>query len=146
MQNNPNLPLSLWLWRQHISVYSCKLISFRWISNVSSNYIQHDLFINWHPGRCIFCLSCIRCCSKCIFCIECWRASSRNLSSFTNTHNSILLCGHTHIFIGVFSRKSIEEVQEKKMLLEKLQVRMNEAEAKANKLKVSFENLRGIPL
>ena len=52
MQNNPNLPLSLWLWRQHISVYSCKLISFRWISNVSSNYIQPDLFINWHPGRC----------------------------------------------------------------------------------------------
>ena len=28
MQNNPSLPLSLWLWRQHISVYSCKLISF----------------------------------------------------------------------------------------------------------------------
>ena len=47
----------------------------------------------------------------------------------------------THIFVGVFSRKSKEEVQEKKMLLEKLQVRMNEAEAKANKLKVSFENL-----
>uniref|UniRef100_A0A7N2MU44 FRIGIDA-like protein n=1 Tax=Quercus lobata TaxID=97700 RepID=A0A7N2MU44_QUELO len=38
-------------------------------------------------------------------------------------------------------RKSIEEVQEKKMLLEKLQVRMNEAKAKTNKLKVSFENL-----
>uniref|UniRef100_A0A7N2KTN2 tyrosine--tRNA ligase n=1 Tax=Quercus lobata TaxID=97700 RepID=A0A7N2KTN2_QUELO len=38
-------------------------------------------------------------------------------------------------------RKSIEEVQEKKMLLEKLQVRMNEAKAKAKKLKVSFENL-----
>ncbi|KAK4570872.1 hypothetical protein RGQ29_029649 [Quercus rubra] len=34
-----------------------------------------------------------------------------------------------------------EEVQEKKMLLEKLQARMNEAEAKAKKLKVSFENL-----
>ena len=47
----------------------------------------------------------------------------------------------THIFVGVFSRKSKEEVQEKKMLLEKLQVIMNEAEAKANKLKVSFENL-----
>ena len=28
MQNNPSLPQSLWLWRQHISVYSCKLISF----------------------------------------------------------------------------------------------------------------------
>ena len=32
------------------------------------------------------------------------------------------------------------------MLLEKLQVRMNEAEAKANKLKVSLENLCGIVL
>jgi len=28
MQNTPSLPMSLWLWRQHISVYSCKLISF----------------------------------------------------------------------------------------------------------------------
>ena len=82
---------------------------------------------------------------KCIFCIECWRASSRNLSSFTNTHNSIDYFvdthTHTHKLLGVFSTKSIEEVQENKMLLEKLQVKMNEAEAKANKLKVSFENL-----
>ena len=46
----------------------------------------------------------------------------------------------THIFVGVFSRKSIEEVQEEKMLLEKLQVGMNEAEAKANKLKVSLDH------
>ena len=28
MQNTPSLPMSLWLWRQHIFVYSCKLISF----------------------------------------------------------------------------------------------------------------------
>ena len=107
MQNNPNLPLSLWLWRQHISVYSCKLISFRWISNVSSNYIQPDLFINWHPGRCIFCLSCIRCCSKCIFCIECWRASSRNLSLFTNTDNSIDYCADTHTHTHTHTYQSV---------------------------------------
>ena len=55
----------------------------------------------------------------------------------------IILWTHTHTdkLLGVFSTKSIEEVQENKMLLEKLQVKMNEAEAKANKLKVSFENL-----
>ena len=28
MQNNPSLPQTLWLWRQHISAYACKLISF----------------------------------------------------------------------------------------------------------------------
>ena len=98
-------------------------------------------FYHFFPGRCIFWLSCIRCWCKCIFCIECWWASSRNLSLFTNTHNSIDFCVDTHIFVGVFWGTSIEEVQEKKMLLEKLQVRMNEAKAKANKLKVSFENL-----
>ncbi|KAG6659254.1 structural maintenance of chromosomes protein 6B-like isoform X1 [Carya illinoinensis] len=37
--------------------------------------------------------------------------------------------------------KVCEEMQEKKILLEKLRTRMNEAEMKANELKVSFENL-----
>ena len=117
-------------------LYGLEYASLLW-AGICKSFKFYQIF----PGWCIFWLSCIQCWSKCIFCIECWRASSRNLSSFTNSHNSIDYCVDTHIFVGVFSRKSKEEVQEKKMLLEKLQVRMNEAEAKAKKLKVSFENL-----
>lgn len=35
------------------------------------------------------------------------------------------------------------EIQEKQILLEKLEVRMNEAESKVKELKLSFENLCG---
>ena len=55
-------------------------------------------FCQIFPGRCIFWRSCIRCWSKCIFCIECWRASSRNLSSFSSSHNSIDYCVDTHTY------------------------------------------------
>ena len=36
------------------------------------------------------------------------------------------------------------EIQEKEVLLEKFQLRLNEADAKANELKLSFENLCGM--
>ena len=36
------------------------------------------------------------------------------------------------------------EIQEKEILLENFQLRMNEADTKANELKLSFENLCGM--